>query len=166
MSQYAVSVRCSFPSKELESFNSIPGLGRSPREGDGCLLRYSCLGGPTDRGAGRDYSPWGHKDLDTTEWLTFSMLLGGDKNQLLPERNLGGCIGGHWAARERYEHVEHWAQGTLRRPICDKSINYKESDTGIWASSIKLNEWTSCVRSWTHTDCFHYLSHRVIEKTN
>ena len=31
----------------------IPGLGRSPGEGTGNLLQYSCLGNPTDRGAWR-----------------------------------------------------------------------------------------------------------------
>ena len=30
---------------------SIPGLGRSPGEGDGNPLQYSCLGNPMDRGA-------------------------------------------------------------------------------------------------------------------
>ena len=30
---------------------SIPGLGRSPREGNGHPLQYSCLGNPMDRGA-------------------------------------------------------------------------------------------------------------------
>ena len=30
---------------------SIPGSGRSPGEGNGNPLRYSCLGDPTDRGA-------------------------------------------------------------------------------------------------------------------
>ena len=30
---------------------SIPGLGRSPRDGNGNLLQYSCLGNPMDRGA-------------------------------------------------------------------------------------------------------------------
>ena len=30
---------------------SIPGLGRSPREGNGNPLQYSCLGNPKDRGA-------------------------------------------------------------------------------------------------------------------
>ena len=30
---------------------SIPGLGRSPGEGDGCPLQYSCLENPMDRGA-------------------------------------------------------------------------------------------------------------------
>ena len=34
----------------------IPELGRSPREGKGYPLQYSGL-----------YSPWGPKDLDTTE---------------------------------------------------------------------------------------------------
>ena len=29
----------------------IPGLGRSPREGHGNPLQYSCLGNPMDRGA-------------------------------------------------------------------------------------------------------------------
>ena len=28
---------------------SIPGLGRSPREGNGNPLQYFCLGNPTDR---------------------------------------------------------------------------------------------------------------------
>ena len=31
--------------------DSIPGLGRSPREGKGYPLQYSCLGNPMDRGA-------------------------------------------------------------------------------------------------------------------
>ena len=30
---------------------AIPGLGRSPGEGNGNPLQYSCLGNPTDRGA-------------------------------------------------------------------------------------------------------------------
>ena len=31
----------------------IPGSGRSPGEGNGNLLQYSCLGNPIDRGAWR-----------------------------------------------------------------------------------------------------------------
>ena len=30
---------------------SIPGSGRSPRDGKGNPFQYSCLGNPTDRGA-------------------------------------------------------------------------------------------------------------------
>ena len=32
-------------------WGSIPGLGRSPEEGNGNLVQYSCLENPTDRGA-------------------------------------------------------------------------------------------------------------------
>jgi len=46
---------------------SIPGSGRSPGEGNGYSLQYSCLGNPTDRGAWKTTSPWGHKELDTIE---------------------------------------------------------------------------------------------------
>ena len=45
----------------------IPGLGRSPGEGNSNPCQYSCLGNPTDRGAWRGYSPRGHKELDMTE---------------------------------------------------------------------------------------------------
>ena len=34
-----------------EDMDLIPGLGRSPAEGNGNRLQYSCLGNPTDRGA-------------------------------------------------------------------------------------------------------------------
>ena len=34
-----------------EDPGSIPGLGRSPGEGDGNPLQYSCLENPMDRGA-------------------------------------------------------------------------------------------------------------------
>ena len=47
---------------------SIPGLGRSPGEGNGNPLQYSCLKNSVDRG----YSQWGHKELDMTEQLTLS----------------------------------------------------------------------------------------------
>ena len=50
---------------------SIPGLGIFPREGNGNPLQYSCLEISVDRG----YSPWGHKESDTTEWLTLSYFM-------------------------------------------------------------------------------------------
>ena len=39
----------------------ITGLGRSPGEGNGKSLQYSCLGNPMDREAWWAVSPWGHK---------------------------------------------------------------------------------------------------------
>ena len=44
----------------------IPGLGRSPGEGNSNPLQYSFLENSIDRG----YSPWGHKESDMTEQLT------------------------------------------------------------------------------------------------
>ena len=37
--------------EESGDAGSIPGLGRSPREGNGNSLQYSCLGNPIDSGA-------------------------------------------------------------------------------------------------------------------
>ena len=50
--------------------DSIPGLGRSPRGGHGNLLQYSCLENPHGQRSLVGYSPWGHKESDTTEWLS------------------------------------------------------------------------------------------------
>ena len=45
---------------------SIPGLGRSPGEGNGNPLQYSCLGNPMDRGAWQATVHGVAKELDTT----------------------------------------------------------------------------------------------------
>ena len=44
----------------------IPGLGRSPGEGNGNPLQNSCLGNPMDRGAWRATVHGVAKELDTT----------------------------------------------------------------------------------------------------
>ena len=49
---------------------SIPGLVRSPGEGNGNPLQYFCLETSIDRGSLGGYSPWGHKESDMTERLT------------------------------------------------------------------------------------------------
>ena len=46
---------------------SIPGLGRLPGGGHGNPLQYSCLENPHGQRSLAGYSPWGHKELDTTE---------------------------------------------------------------------------------------------------
>ena len=49
---------------------SIPGSGISPGEGNGNPLQDSCLENPVDGGTWQaTYSPWGHKESDTTEQL-------------------------------------------------------------------------------------------------
>ena len=47
--------------------DSIPGLGRSPGGGHGNPLQYSCLENPHGQMSLAGYSPWGHKESDTTE---------------------------------------------------------------------------------------------------
>ena len=42
------------PSANAGDTGSIPGLGRSPGEGNGNPLQYSCLGNPMNRGAWQD----------------------------------------------------------------------------------------------------------------
>ena len=44
----------------------IPGLGRSPGEGNGNPLQYSCLGNPVDSGARQATVHGVAKELDTT----------------------------------------------------------------------------------------------------
>ena len=44
---------------------STPGLGRSPREGNGNPPQCSCLENPMDGGA--EWAPWGRKESDMTE---------------------------------------------------------------------------------------------------
>ena len=44
----------------------IPGLGRSPGEGNGNLPQYSCLGNPMDRGAWQATVYGVTKELDIT----------------------------------------------------------------------------------------------------
>ena len=49
---------------------SVPGLGRSPREGKGYALQYSGLENSMDCIFHGLYSPWGCKELDMTEQLS------------------------------------------------------------------------------------------------
>ena len=52
--------------------SSIPGSGRTSGEGNP-LEKYSCLENSIDRGAWQAYSPWTHRELDTTECLILSL---------------------------------------------------------------------------------------------
>ena len=45
----------------------ISGSGRSPGEGNGYSLQYSCLEDPIGRGTWRAISSWGHKESGMTE---------------------------------------------------------------------------------------------------
>ena len=55
--------------------SSILGSERSPGEGNGYLLQYSCLENPMDRGAWWAIVHGGGKESDTTEQLTLLLPL-------------------------------------------------------------------------------------------
>ena len=48
---------------DAKDMGSIPGLGRSPGEGNGNPLQYSCLGNPMNRSLA-GYSTRGHKESE------------------------------------------------------------------------------------------------------
>ena len=48
----------------------IPGLGRSPGEGNGYPLQLILPGESHEQRSLPGYSPWGHKELDKTEQLS------------------------------------------------------------------------------------------------
>ena len=68
-SQVALVVKKSpADARDVRVADSFPGLGRSPGEGNGNPLQYSCLENLKYRGAWwATYSPWVHTELDGTE---------------------------------------------------------------------------------------------------
>ena len=82
----------------IRDTGSIPGSGRSPGGRHGNPLQYSCLDNPHGQRSLAGYSPWGHKESDTTEgnlahtYFASSSLLGeiltDTKARLLPSYGL------------------------------------------------------------------------------
>ena len=58
----------------VEDLGLIPGLGRSPGGEHGNPLQYSCLENPHGQRSLAGYSPWDHKELDMTEWLSTAQI--------------------------------------------------------------------------------------------
>ena len=63
------------PPANAGDLGSIPELGRTPREGNGNPLQYSCLENSMDKGAWLAIVRGGHKKSDTTERLSTHMVL-------------------------------------------------------------------------------------------
>ena len=57
-----------------------PGLGRFLGRGHGNPLQYSCLENPHGQRSLVGYSPWGHKESDTTERLSHSLTEGKERS--------------------------------------------------------------------------------------
>ena len=60
---------------DIRDVGSIPGSGRSPREGNGNLLQYSCLENHGQRSLA-GYSSQDRTESDTTESLALAQILG------------------------------------------------------------------------------------------
>ena len=54
----------------VRDLSLIRGSGRSPGEGNGNPLQYFCLGKSHGQRSLARYSPWDHKELGMTKWLT------------------------------------------------------------------------------------------------
>ena len=54
--------------RDLRDVGSVPGSGRSPGGRHGKPFQYSCLGNPMERSL-VEYSPGGHRELDTSEHM-------------------------------------------------------------------------------------------------
>ena len=80
---------------------SIPGLGRSPGEGNGNPLQYSCLENPIDRGAWRATV---HGVAKSRTWLTTELLL----RSLCFLRGLPGSASGKETCLPEQETQETW----------------------------------------------------------
>ena len=65
----------------------ILGLGRSPGGGHGNPLQCSCLENPPGQRSLAGYSPWGHKESDTTEKLSKH------KQELVERENINFTVG-------------------------------------------------------------------------
>ena len=75
LNEKEIQTRASLVAQTKESacsagdLGSILGLGRSPGGRHGNPLQYSCLENPHGQKSLAGYSPWGHKESDTTEQL-------------------------------------------------------------------------------------------------
>ena len=68
MDRYRYGTMVKNPPTNVEDSGSIPGSGRSPGEGNGNPLQYSCLENPTDIGTWRG-TVHGMAESDMTEQL-------------------------------------------------------------------------------------------------
>ena len=75
-SQWLNGKESAFNAGGTRDMGLIPGSGRSPGEGNGNPLQYSCLENSMDRGVWGAYSPWSCKESDTT-WACSHMCIYG-----------------------------------------------------------------------------------------
>ena len=90
----------------VEDLGSIPGLGRSPGEGDGYLLQYSGLENSMD------YSPWGGRVRH--DWVTFTFTSGKHEMVSSPKQVIEKCAHNECERREVCDHCREKASKCLQ----------------------------------------------------
>ena len=94
------------PPAKAADVGLIPRLGRSPGEGNGNLLQYSCLGNPMDRGAWQTTVHGVTKESDMTEWLSTA-----------PNTVLSKCKMDDWMERWRGGWTDGWMDGWVKETL-------------------------------------------------
>ena len=127
--------------------SSNPGWGRSPGEGQGNPLEYSCLDNSMDRGA-RQATVHGVTESDMTEWLTLSgdywdycgwggCLLTVDMQGL----NLGHTVEVEWAGLFdcMWEMKEKWNPSHFCKGLYELMISRKLRGDQVWVGRRKAS---------------------------
>ena len=115
---------------------SVPVWGRSPGEGNGNPLQYSCLENPMDGGTWLQsigYSPWGCKESDTTEWLHFHFFFFFLLKKLNNHKRL-------WFDPPGGESGTHLLQYSCRENAMDGGA-WRAIIHGVTKSQTRLNVW-------------------------
>ena len=120
--------------------SSIPGSGRSSGEGNGGPLQCSCLEDPHGQRSLVGYSPWGHKELDTTERLS--------THAYASQSESAGCTGVSKIKIELLTSLKRWFFKVLI--ITQRSLKMQTRE------SAQLPTCT-CARTHTHMQ-------RILEK--
>ena len=117
---------------------TIPGLGKSPKEGNGNPLYYSCLENPMDRGAWRDTIN-GVAELDTTEWLSTSYFCTGKRPLSIEALFKFG--------KPQVHSPESGKNYSKVTSLCIRQALYKAiSESAFLGSGVcRLNSWGNCL---------------------
>ena len=118
--------KCVSPGRYFVSVHFMLCSAYIPGEENGNPLQYSCLENPVG------YSPWGHKELDTTEWLT-------------PTHRRGRMV--HWSfttyllniqnsGEQLIQSVLHHSHRVLKLPWEVAVKCHKTSLGGTWSTQI------------------------------
>ena len=91
--------RAKNPPANAEDSSSIPGSGRSPEEGKGNPLQYSCLGNPVDRGT------WQATVHGVSKALNASWQLNSNRNDPLLLFNAISKISSKWIISQTFSNL-------------------------------------------------------------